>query len=116
LAQGAPHPRAFGTFPRVISRYVREEKTLSLEEAVYKMSGLPARRLGLADRGFIRPGGKADLVIFDPQAIQDEATYESPFRYPAGISHVFCNGLPVLADGKRTGAHSGRVLRRKAAG
>lgn len=116
LAQGAPHPRTFGTFPRVISRYVREEKILSLEKAVSKMSGLPASRLGLTDRGFIRPGGKADLVIFDPHAIQDEATYESPFRYPAGISYVFCNGLPVLADGRKTGAHPGRVLRRKATG
>ncbi|NWF54721.1 MAG: D-aminoacylase [Syntrophaceae bacterium] len=116
LAQGAPHPRAFGTFPRVFGRYVREEKVLSLEEAVSKMSGLPAGRLGLADRGFIRPGCRADLVIFDPESIRDQATFESPFRYAAGISHVFCNGRPVIAGGRMTGERPGRVLRRKAAG
>jgi N-acyl-D-amino-acid deacylase len=116
LAQGAPHPRAFGTFPRIISRYVREEKALSLEEAVYKMSGLSARRLGLEDRGLIKPGRKADLVVFDPGAIQDRATYEAPFQYAEGISLVICNGLPVFAEGKTTGVHPGRVLRRKAAG
>jgi N-acyl-D-amino-acid deacylase len=112
LAQGAPHPRAFGTFPRIISRYVREEKVLSLEEAVHKMSGLSARRLGLKDRGFIKPGCKADLVVFDPNTIQDRATYEAPFQYAAGISDVICNGFPVIAGGRPTGGHPGRVLRR----
>jgi len=116
LAQGAPHPRTFGTFPRVLGRYVREEKVLSLEEAVRKMSGLPARRLGLEDRGLLRPGGRADLVVFDPAAVQDRATYENPFQYPAGISHVICNGFPVLAEGRATGARPGRVLRRKGPG
>ena len=89
---------------------------MSLEEAVYKMSGLPARRLGLKDRGLIKPGCKADLVVFDPAVIQDRATYETPFQYAQGISHVICNGLPVIAEGRTTGVSPGRVLRRKAAG
>jgi N-acyl-D-amino-acid deacylase len=110
LAEGVPHPRTFGTFPRVLARYVREEGVLSLEEAVHKMTGLSANKLRLSDRGLIKAGLKADLVVFDPKTIRDRATYEDPFHYPAGISHVICNGTLVIADGQPTGARPGRVL------
>ena len=112
LAQGAPHPRTFGTFPRVIGQYVREKRILSLEEAVYKMTGLPAQKLRLADRGLIKEGYKADVVVFDPEAIGDRATYENPFQYPAGIDHVFCNGVAVLKGGQHTGLRPGQILTR----
>jgi N-acyl-D-amino-acid deacylase len=110
LAQGTPHPRTFGTFPRVIAQYVREKKILSLEEAIHKMTGLPAQKLRLADRGLIRPGHKADVVVFDPETISDRATYEKPFQYPAGIHHVFCNGVSVLQEGQHTGRRPGQIL------
>jgi N-acyl-D-amino-acid deacylase len=112
LAQGAPHPRTFGTFPRVIAEYVREKKILSMEEAVHKMTGLPAQRLRLADRGLIRPGYKADVVVFDPETIRDRATYETPFQYPTGVHHVFCNGVSVLQGGRHTGMRPGQILAR----
>lgn len=112
LAKGKPHPRNFGTFPRVLGHYVREEKVLRLEEAVHKMTGLPASRLGLHRRGLIREGCFADLVIFDPEKISDEATYVSPFRYPAGIEKVIVNGNPVLEGGLHTHARPGLVLKR----
>jgi N-acyl-D-amino-acid deacylase len=110
LAEGVPHPRTFGTFPRVLARYVREEGVLSLEEAVHKMTGLSANKLRLSDRGLIKAGLKADLVVFDPKTIRDRATYEDPFHYPEGIFQVICNGIPVIADGQPTGARPGRVL------
>lgn len=110
-ARGKPHPRSFGTFPRILGRYVREQGVLSLEEAVHKMTGLAAGRLGLADRGLIRPGLAADLVVFDPATVLDLATYEEPFRYPAGLFHVMVNGEPVISDAIHTGARPGRVLR-----
>ncbi len=112
LAQGAPHPRTFGTFPRVIAQYVREKKILNLEEAVHKMTGLSAQKLRLADRGLIKEGYKADVVVFDPETISDRATYENPFQYPAGIDHVFCNGVAVLKDGQHTGLRPGHILTR----
>jgi N-acyl-D-amino-acid deacylase len=112
LAQGAPHPRTFGTFTRVLARYARDQKLLSWEEAVHKMTGLSARRLRLEDRGMVKTGLRADLVVLDPQTIADQSTFEDPFRYPTGILHVLCNGTPVLADGKPTGARPGRVLAR----
>ena len=108
---GKPHPRSFGTHPRVLARYVREEGLLSLEEAVRKMTSGPANRLGLSDRGLIRPGMLADLVLFDPDAIRDEATFEEPERYPTGIEWVFVNGVAVIAQGEPTDALPGRVLR-----
>jgi N-acyl-D-amino-acid deacylase len=111
LGRGKPHPRSYGTFPRVLARYVREERVLSLAAAVHKMTGLPARRLGLRDRGVIRPGARADLVVFDPRRVADEATYDDPHRYPSGIEHVLVNGRFVIRDGEHTGHLPGRVLR-----
>lgn len=110
LAKGVPHPRNFGTFPRVLGRYVREEKTLSLEEAVWKMSGFPAKKLGWKDRGLIRKGYQADLVVLDPGSVTDLATYQAPHQYPAGIRHVIVNGVPVIRDGVHTLARPGSVI------
>lgn len=108
---GKPHPRSFGTYPRVLAKYVREEGLLSLEEAVRKMTSGPANRLGLTDRGLVRPGMRADLVLFDADAVRDEATFQEPERYPLGIEWVFVNGVAVIAAGDPTGALPGRVLR-----
>ena len=108
---GKPHPRSFGTYPRVLARYVRGEQLFSLEEAVRKMTSAPANRLGLRDRGLLRPGMRADLVLFDPETVRDEASFEEPERYPSGIEWVFVNGVAVIADGEPTGALPGRVLR-----
>ena len=92
LRAGVPHPRNFGTFPRVLGRYVREMKVIPLEEAVRKMTSLPASILGIADRGAIKDGMWADLVIFDPATVADTATFEDPFQYPVGIDTVLVNG------------------------
>ena len=108
---GKPHPRSFGTYPRVLAKYVREEGLLSLEEAVRKMTSGPANRLGLTDRGLVRPGMRADLVLFDAAAVRDAATFQEPERYPLGVEWVFVNGVPVIAAGDPTGALPGRVLR-----
>ncbi len=110
LAVGKPHPRSYGTFPRVLGEYAREERVFSLSQAIHKMTGLPARRLGLRDRGVVRVGARADLVIFDPRAVADRATYEDPHRYPAGIGHVLVNGRFVIKDGEHTGSLPGKVL------
>lgn len=110
FGQGTPHPRSYGTFARVLARYVRERQGISLEEAVRKMTSLPAARLGLGDRGLIRPGMYADIVVFDPQAVQDRATFSRPHQYADGFRHVLVNGRPVLLDGKMTGERPGRVL------
>jgi N-acyl-D-amino-acid deacylase len=110
MSAGKPHPRSYGTFPRVLGRYARDERVLSLAEAVHKMTGLPARRLGLRDRGAIREGAKADLVVFDPKRVADQATYEEPHRYPAGIEQVIVNGRFVIKDGEHTGSLPGKVL------
>ena len=106
-----PHPRAFGTFPRVLRKYVREEHLLSLEDAVRKFSALPAARLRLNDRGLVKTGLWADLVVFDPASITDLATFASPNQLSKGMDWVLVNGEPVIADGKMTGAKPGRVLR-----
>lgn len=113
LRRGVPHPRNFGTFPRVLGKYVREDKVVPLEEAVRKMTSLPAATLNLADRGTIAPGQWADLVIFDPATVGDRATFERPFAYPVGIDTVIVNGTVVLDEGTHTGARPGQVLRRK---
>jgi N-acyl-D-amino-acid deacylase len=110
MSAGKPHPRSYGTFPRVLGEYVREQRLLSLPEAVHKMTGLPARRLGLRDRGQVRVGARADLVVFDPRRIADQATYEEPHRYAVGIDHVLVNGSIVIKDGQHTGSLPGRVL------
>jgi N-acyl-D-amino-acid deacylase len=109
--RGSPHPRGLGTFPRVLGRYVRERKALTLEQAVRKMSAMPAARLKLADRGRIAPKLAADLVVFDPATVIDKATYEDPFQYPDGIRAVIVNGQVSLRDGERTKAAAGRTLR-----
>jgi N-acyl-D-amino-acid deacylase len=112
LGQGHPHPRAYGTFPRILGTYVRERGVISLEEAIFRMTGLTAWRLGLSDRGLVRPGYKADLVIFDAQHIADQATYDMPHAYPTGIRWVLVNGQVILRDGERLPVLPGRVLLR----
>ena len=105
-----PHPRAYGNFARLLGRYVREEKIISLAEGVKRLSGLPATNLGLDHRGFIQEGMFADLVVFDPATIADRATFEKPHQYAVGMKHVFVNGVQVLKDGEHTGAKPGRAL------
>ncbi|MBW2148842.1 MAG: D-aminoacylase [Deltaproteobacteria bacterium] len=112
LLGGRPHPRVYGTFPRVLGRYVRQRKDLSLEEAVRKMTSLPARRLGLKDRGVLAEGTAADLVVFDPETVLDRATYENPRQYPAGIQHVIVNGVHSVKNGQFTGKRGGRVFKK----
>lgn len=111
MSKGLPHPRSYGTFPRILGRYVREQGVLSFEEAIRKMTGLAAKRLRLKDRGLIKPGYVADLVIFDPETVIDKATYKNPHQYPEGINHVIVNGQFVVRDAKHTGALSGQILR-----
>jgi len=108
----ATHPRSYGTFPRVLGHYVRGEKLLSLPAAIRKMTSLPAARLGFTDRGIIRPGFVADLVLFDPEAISERSGYADPHQYATGVIHLLVNGRPVLWDGCLTGERPGRVLRR----
>ncbi len=110
FGQGSPHPRSYGTFARVLGYYVRDRRVLSLEEAVRKMSSLPAARLGLGDRGLLRPGMYADVVVFDPSTVRDRATFSRPHQYAEGFLHVLVNGRPVLRDGKMTDERPGRVL------
>jgi N-acyl-D-aspartate/D-glutamate deacylase len=112
LRRGRPHPRSFGTFPRVLGVYVRERGLLRLEDAVRKMTSLNAAKLGLRDRGTLRPGAFADLTVFDAEKVIDRATYLEPFQYPQGIAHVVVNGALALRDGEPTGARAGKVLRR----
>lgn len=111
LRNGVPHPRNFGTFPRVLGKYVRGEHVLSLEEAVHKMSGLTAAQMHIADRGLVREGLAADLVLFDPDTIADKATFEDPFQYAVGIATVIVNGRVVLDNGRHTGQRPGVVIR-----
>lgn len=106
------HPRFYGTFPRVLGRYVRDKKVISLEQAIHKMTGLPAKKLGLKDRGLIQKNMIADLVVFDPDTVQDVATFDNPHEYPRGIIHVIVNGRAVILDGKHTGALPGKRLSR----
>ena len=112
LGQEHPHPRAYGTFPRILRKYVREEKKLRLEDAIRKFSALPAQRMRLVDRGVLKQGMWADVVIFDPEKIHDVATYEDPNQLSIGMDFVLVNGVPVIEDGKMTNALPGRVLRR----
>ena len=108
---GSPHPRSFGSHTRLLAEYVRKQHLFTVEEAVRKMTSLPANRLGLADRGVLREGMKADVVVFDPQTVQDMATYETPAQYSRGIAWVLVNGKAVVAEGKPTNALPGQVLR-----
>jgi len=109
---GVPHPRGYGNAARVLGEYVRERKIISLEDAVRKMTLLPATFFGFAGRGVIREGAAADLVVFDPARVKDEATYPAPHAFASGIPHVLVNGVFVVRDGKTTGAKPGQVLRR----
>lgn len=108
--QSSTHPRAYGNFARLLGKYVREEQVISLEEAIYKLTGLPASNLKIKKRGQIKPGFYADLVIFDPEKIQDHATFDAPQQYATGMSHVFVNGVQVLENGEHTGALPGRAV------
>ncbi|MCS7082581.1 MAG: D-aminoacylase [Bacteroidetes bacterium] len=112
---GVPHPRGYGNAARVLARYVRQEGIISLEEAVRKMTSLPAQTFGLWDRGLIRPGMVADIVVFDPDRIQDRATFERPHQYPEGIQYVIVNGVLVVKEGQHTGARPAGALRRPSA-
>ncbi len=112
MSEGLPHPRNYGTFPRILGHYVREEKVISLEEAVWKMTGFPAQKLGLRDRGLVKKGHWADLTLFDPKRVADKATYVSPHQYPEGIPHVLVRGVFVVRDGLHTGARPAGVLPR----
>ena len=106
-----PHPRAYGSFARLLGKYVREEKVISLESAIHKLTGLPASNLGIRRRGLLAPGYFADVVVFDPAKIQDHATYEQPHQFATGVREVFVNGIQVLKDGEHTGAKPGRFVR-----
>lgn len=110
LAQGSPHPRSYGTFPRILGKYVREEKVLPLHDAVRRMTSLAATQMGIRDRGFIREQYLADLVIFNPDTIADTATYERPHQYPVGIDYVIVNGVTVLDPNGLTGVRPGRPV------
>jgi N-acyl-D-aspartate/D-glutamate deacylase len=111
LGEEHPHPRAYGTFPRVIRKFVREDKLLSLEEAIRKMTALPAQKMRLADRGVLKAGMWADVVVFDPASITDKATFEAPNQLSVGMDYVLVNGVPVIAGGQATSALPGKVLR-----
>jgi N-acyl-D-amino-acid deacylase len=110
---GHPHPRALGTFPRVLGKYVREDKVLTLQQAIHKMTGAPAARLKLADRGQLKREYAADVVVFDPNTVIDRATFAQPYQYPDGISVVIVNGQLALRDGQRTDTdrRSGKAVR-----
>ena len=111
LGQEHPHPRAYGTFPRILRKYVREEKKLTLEDAIRKFSALPAQRMRFTDRGVVKAGMWADIVIFDPATIRDLATFDKPNQLSQGMDYVLVNGVPVIDQGKMTGARPGKVLR-----
>ena len=112
FGKDAPHPRAYGTFARVLGVYVREKHVLTLEDAIRKMSSFPAQRMGIEDRGTLRAGLKADIVVFDPATISDKATFEKPHQYAEGVLAVIVNGRLTLSDGQMTGERAGRALRR----
>jgi N-acyl-D-amino-acid deacylase len=106
-----PHPRAYGNFARLLGKYVRDEKVISLEEAIRRLTAWPAEVLGLRERGALKPGNFADIVVFDPATIRDHATFEKPHQYSTGVQHVWVNGVQVLREGEHTGAKPGRVVR-----
>ncbi|MBM3933860.1 MAG: D-aminoacylase [SAR202 cluster bacterium] len=112
MAISKPHPRFYGTYPRILGKYVRGEKVMTLEKAIYKMTGFPAKRLTLKDRGVIARGKVADVVVFNPSTITDMATFDDPQKYAVGVQHLLVNGTPVIANGKHTAIRAGKVLRR----
>ena len=107
----SPHPRSYGTFARVLGRYAREKRVITIEDAVRRMTSFPAWRLGLGDRGLVRPGMKADLAVWNPATIADRATFEQPHQYAVGVSHVLVNGTEVFDGSAMTATRPGRVLR-----
>jgi dihydroorotase/N-acyl-D-amino-acid deacylase len=111
LGREHPHPRAYGTFPRILRKYVREDHVLTLENAIRKFSALAAQKMRLADRGVLKEGMWADVVVFDPNQIRDVATFENPNQLSVGMRYVLVNGVPVIAEGKMTNALPGKVLR-----
>ena len=106
-----PHPRAYGSFARVLGKYVRDEQVLTLEDAIRKLAALPAQNMRIDRRGELKPGFYADVVVFDAEKIQDHATFVEPHQYATGMVHVFVNGVQVLKNGEHTGATPGRVVR-----
>jgi N-acyl-D-amino-acid deacylase len=110
FTKSSTHPRAYGNFARVLGKYVRDEKVLTLADAIHRLSGLPATNLGLDHRGFLQAGMFADVVVFDPATIADRATFAQPHQYAVGVRHVFVNGTQVIKDGEHTGAKPGRAL------
>jgi N-acyl-D-amino-acid deacylase len=106
-----PHPRAYGNFARLLGKYVRDEKIIPLEQAIHRLTAMPATNLKLKRRGSLKEGHFADIVVFDPAKIQDHATFEKPHQFSTGVQHVFVNGAQVLKDGEHTGAKPGRVVR-----
>ncbi len=106
-----PHPRAYGNFARLLGRYVRERQVISLQEAVRRLTSLPAEHLGIGRRGALEPGYFADVVVFDPAGVRDHATFDAPHQYAAGVEYVLVNGVLVLDHGEHTGATPGRVVR-----
>ena len=110
LLGGRPHPRAYGTYPRILGRYVRERGTLSLEEAVRKMTSQAAEAFGFADHGLVAEGLRANLVVFDAGRVADRATFEDPMQFPLGVRDVFVGGEPVVRDGEMTGRRAGTVV------
>jgi dihydroorotase/N-acyl-D-amino-acid deacylase len=111
LGQAHPHPRAYGTCPRILSKYVRDEKALTLEDAIRKFTALPAQRMHVTDRGVLKQGMWADVVVFDPATVRDRATFDNPNQLSEGMDFVLVNGVPVIDQGKMTNALPGRVLR-----
>ena len=114
LGKGKPHPRYYGTFPRVLGKYCREEKVFDLPTAVKKITSMPANKLGLSKRGIIATGNYADITIFNPKTVIDNATFANPHQYTIGIEYVIVNGKVTIKNGKHTGERSGRVLRHRA--
>jgi len=111
--RGKPHPRTYGTYPRILEKYVREERVLRLEEAVRKMTSFPAQRFGILDRGLLRPGMYADINVIDPEKVINRATFDDPHQFPEGIPYVVVNGRIVVDDGSYTGKLAGRTLRKR---
>ena len=105
------HPRAFGSFARVLGKYVRDEKLITMEEAIRRLTGFPADNLGIENRGYLRPGFFADVVVFDPELIEDKATFEKPLQFAVGVEDVFVNGVQVLSGSEHTGEYPGRFVK-----
>jgi dihydroorotase/N-acyl-D-amino-acid deacylase len=110
-SRGPTHPRSYGTYPRILGQYVRDERIIPLEDAIRKMTSAVAERLLIADRGLLRPGMFADVVVFDPATIRENTTYEKPNQLSTGVEEVFVNGVEVVRDGRHTGARPGRIVR-----